>query len=842
MAGPPPVVIKFVTQGLDDVLKAMKSIPDVVTRSEQKSTAAAQAGKTARQKIVDDEVKMKIAAMRRADRLADSARSAGLAKAEKWARAEANTATKEAEKAAKAKIDAYKKADKIVESSNEAIAKRRAHINERLRKDSENTAKQEAKHLTTQAKLIQQLGIERKKIELEEKRGAVASSPANSFAARRSLLSSAAGKSPEEQKRILDKVKGMRQEAQIDRQKAREQQAVERQVTKAIEDEEKKRTRIADREDRKRAQAKKLAEAKQDRERVSLARTVYGGVSKGVSGALGIAGRAAQGIMNVGGGFSVEDSLQREIQLRGQAAQIAASSDENYSSGDILSSARKTAIESGIDPTDVLKAYDEIKKLSGSKGVSAAMDLTPGLAKLANATGADIGELGGLAGNIRAGDPSLSNKDVLRQANIFAQQGMVGGVEIADFARYGSRIMAGAGLFGGSKSDNEVVLGGMAQISRQRGGAASAAEATLAAQRFGSDITKHAGDLEAAGIKVQDGKGTLRSAEDISIDMLSKTGGNVTKLAGLGLGERGVKPLLGVAEIYRNAGGGAAGEKAVREEYKKYKATMSEAEVEARNKKRLNEVDKQLAISMLKLRTEVGTKLVPEFIKLIPQLTKLVPTVGKLLDVLVKIADVAANNPIAASLALLGGMIVKEVMGQIISAKIGDVIARMLAGGGKTPTLPTPAGAGSLALPLLGTAAAVAGVSTKAAKGYFDGTLRGELLADQLKQGTVSPAQVQAELAAAKQYTAKNGSVLDRTGNLIASPFSEGASNKYDQFQSAQGLQDSKPLQKALADVATALAANTAATQAASGAPAGKGAANAGNPALSQSIPKRQTH
>lgn len=694
MSGPPPVVIEYLTKGLPETLKALKSISDAVTKTEQKSVAAGKTRASEAQKQATKAAGEQVKNVVRAEQMTQAAMWAGLrnqAKVfEQKRKTEERTLQASLRNQAKA-LDQQKNAA-VKAAAHEAKAHSQEAVRIKgIRERSANMAGAYAKKAANdEMRVARQLVVERNKAHLEiRKGGAGVKDPHLSPQARLRMLDSAKGRTPEEQSRILDEAKIMRQKAQVDRQKHREEIKVEdkkqKDLTKAQEKGEKDRARMKDRsanEMGRRAKQQALEEAREElRDKRRMGRVLAGGLSRGIGAATSIVGGVARGVMDVGGGFSVADSVQKEVQLRGQAATIAATSTGSFASADVLENARKTALASGLDPSTVLKGFDEVKKLSGGEhgeGLQQAMRIAPKIAQLANATGADFGELGGLVGNIRAGNENISDADLMKQLRTFTRQGMVGGVEVGDFARYGSRITAGAALFGGNKEENETVLGGMAQMARQYGGASSPAEAALAAQRFATDVAKKADVLKAQGINVSDGNGTLRSAEDISIDMLRMTGGDVTKMKQTALGERGVKAMYGAAEIYRNAGGGVEGEKKVREEYAKYKATMSEAEVEERSKKRMAEVDKQLEVAMLTLKTEVGTALVPELKKLIPTLIELAPQVARLMSGLASLADVAMKNPLAGLGVILGAAVAKEMAQAAIGAGIERALATSL--------------------------------------------------------------------------------------------------------------------------------------------------------------------
>ncbi len=477
----------------------------------------------------------------------------------------------------------------------------------------------------------------------------------------------------------------------------------------------------------------------------AIAGSAARGVATGAGRVAGIAGQVGGMVTQLGGGFSIADSVQRGVSLRHDAAVLSASTElagsgaQKFSTNDVLSKARSIGAQQGIDPAEVLKGFDEIKKLSGDLGK--AMEVMPDIAKLATATGGKLSEMSGLAANIVAANPNISRKDLDSQMRVFTRQGVVGGVEVADFAKYGSRLTAGATFFGGNKEKNEATLGAMAQMSRQYGGAASPAEATLGSQRFATDVAKHAKGLKKSGIDVSDGHGNLKDAQEILLEMLQKTKGDVTKLGEMGLGERGVKPLLGVSALYKNAGGGDAGMKAVKDEFAKYTSGVSSKEVDAANSRVLSEADAKMEQIRQKFDQAVSEKIIPKLLELMPVLEKLIPDFVTLsatalpafVDLIKSIGDFAdANKGLISDIAAhpIGAIMAFEVSKSIVGAALGDVfkkaIASALGGAGGGAGVPG-GGPGKGGVGAAIGAGALAGALTYAAvKPGVDGALEGQ--------------------------------------------------------------------------------------------------------------------
>lgn len=629
----------------------------------------------------------------------------------------------------------------------------------------------------------------------------------------------------------------VRIEAQAAREVERIQERAHRKALASIQAEEREKSRAGARWVADQERAQRSAERARERLVGNVVGAAGRGVAAGAQRVAGIATGLANTTMQLGGGFSLGDSLMKEKNLRHQAAVLSASTILTRANGsaetgramstdELVKKAKAIGIQQNIDPAEVLKGFDEVKKLSGN--VEKATQVMPGIAKLATATGGNLGEMSGLAANIIAANPTISNEELNSQMRVFTRQGAVGGVEVADFAKYGSRLTAGASLFGGDKSANQATLGAIAQISRQYGGASTAAEASLASQRFATDVAGSAAALKKKGIEVSDGKGGLRDAKAILLDMIEKTGGDVTKLKTMGLGDRGVKALTGVSAIYKDAGGGDAGKEAVKREFAKYTEGVTKKEIDDANKRVLGEGGAKLDIAMQELRQTVGEQLLPEFVKLVPVIKESTPAFVTLLKegvpafvkLIKAVADfVNANQGLISDLAAhpIGTIMAFEVSKSIGAAGLGEVVKRAISaaigGGGGVGRIPIPGGAavaktlatipGGGSTVALGVASGV--VAGNAELAYSAGTedaqdLRAKVEAYQRgdHERGVSPAAAKAQVEAARARLANTGT-FEQVGNIISSPFSDSSSNAYAKYKSDQALVDNEALAKQIA-------------------------------------------
>lgn len=708
-----PVVLQFMLKGMPEVQRALRNIGDTMVSIERRTTVSARKESSERVRTAEREVQQKVAAWQRSERMAAMARASGTRSAEVAARADARAL----QTAIGTKVAALKK---LQDAETSARAKT-IHGSTALRPGRESIRGASASSPMATGSPSRSGTDDRKEREyqalLKTTERWTREAEHGEVAAKKSAAREKAAVDKQVAKDKVDAQKsGDRMVREAERQGARDAEKIARDKARTEDSIEREKNRNAMRwvrtREREIASEKKQAAREVEDKRDQFHSTIRGAAGGAVASTFGFGARVAGSVLGMGGGLSIEDSIRTEMTDRGKAAGIISSTADSelggHSTKSVHDNAKKIAAQYGLDTADVLAGIDETKKLSGNLGT--AVGVMPKLAEVATATGADLGQLGGLAGNIIAANPKISNEKLMQQVRLFTQQGMVGGVEIGDMAKFGGRITAGAQYFGGDLEKNEATLGAFAQIARQKGGAASAAEAAMGAQRFATDISGKHDKLKKLGIETSDGKGKLRDPMEIMLDMVSKTGGDVTKFKQLGLGERGIKPLTGVADTYKKGHDAAlakldaegkvpkaarekladeAGRQSVREDIFKFsnrdkdgKEILTDAAVEAKAKARLQEADKQLAMATQKLRNEIASHLYPHFVKLIPHLARMTPVVARVLDKLEGLISWAEQSPFTAFAGLVTAKFVTYLAQELIAAKIGDLIKKMISGGG----------------------------------------------------------------------------------------------------------------------------------------------------------------
>ena len=503
-----------------------------------------------------------------------------------------------------------------------------------------------------------------------------------------------ADKEVREKQRILDKES--REEARVRRELARETDRSARAATASDAREARERTRIVEREardkvaemknaDRMVVQAKKeaarevaSAEAEQNREAMRWVRQrqreqrqegmtrsdrlgmLGTGVSKVAQSAIGLVGTA----MSLGGGFSVADALHTRMSAQGMAADIANNGYMPYkgqkaenmvkrSSAEVLQTATTAGTQYGFDQEATLKGLDAFVSKTGD--LDMGQKSLKQLAELARATGSNFEDLSNAAAEVFNSDTNQSADQLMKTMRGLAGQGQVGAVDMKNLAGGAAAITAGAGRFGGNKAENINVLGAIAQEAKARGGAKTADQALNSVSSFSNVFSKNArlNAFNDMGVKLRDKDANLLSPQEIiksSIVAADKKGGpkdfdrNMGKMF---MDVNARRATMGFEQIYKEAGRGESGEKAIDKEFERLKeATMTEAQVKDAAAQRMAEVDMQFTKAILEMKESVTKNLMPALTPLIPAFEKLTPLLGEAAkafawtaDKIMKIAD-----------------------------------------------------------------------------------------------------------------------------------------------------------------------------------------------------------
>jgi hypothetical protein len=413
--------------------------------------------------------------------------------------------------------------------------------------------------------------------------------------------------------------------------------------------------------------------------------------------------------------FNIGGAVQRGIGLQtsaiGLAQQERIASGSSRGAGAFAAEARTQAQALGTTPEKIIEMQ---RAFTGKTGDFGAMSsITPRLGKMALAAGADLGEMGDAAGyvfNQLKDLPDAGERTIAVMRNIVGQTA-VGAVEMKDFATQMGRIAANAGHFAGDKGSNISKLGALAQLSIATGGASSAADAARSVGAFATTFKTKAriGAFEKQGIDVftDKSRNTIKDPFALIKESLVQTKGDIPKMSTLFASVLGNKPVTALAQVFKGAGGGQAGLKAVDAELDKYMRAQLDATTEAKNFADHMASD---AVKAQQFQNALDQIVMTTANKVLPAFERLAPDVLKLAEASGEVASFLANN--------LGGTVALAITASIAKAGVESAfrsgVESMIKGAlGSAPgQMPGAAGIGAVSNAGAYLAIAAVGVAT----------------------------------------------------------------------------------------------------------------------------------
>jgi hypothetical protein len=368
---------------------------------------------------------------------------------------------------------------------------------------------------------------------------------------------------------------------------------MEAKTTREYEREMEKRQRAHESFTKKNAEDDARAQAKEMAVYHNGLRAAGGGAASAAGKGLRAAGGMAFGIagdLARGAGVNTDfgQMASRNFDLLNEAQNIAnsgymagdARNGMRVSANDLAGDAFKVGKTTGADANDVMAGLGDFVGKTGD--LATGRDIMMDMARLSRATGTNLSDMMAAAGGVAMAMGDTENKgDKLNTImNSFAAQGKLGAVEIKNLSSQMDKLSAQAGQFEGNLADNMVLLGGLAQEARQRGGATNATQAATSVASFTSMLKtpKRAEEFEkATGKKVFNSSGMLRNPQELIMEALRAKGMDPTGFKTIFANAQGGRAVEGFATLYRQAGGGAAGEKAVTEEFERLKKASIDA-------------------------------------------------------------------------------------------------------------------------------------------------------------------------------------------------------------------------------------------------------------------------
>lgn len=507
----------------------------------------------------------------------------------------------------------------------------------------------------------------------------------------------------------------IRLEERAAREIARIKERASRDVARAFAREEAERNRAASRWVRQEERRAFIQSRDEMRNRRRFAGAVGGGAAAALSAGAGrITGMAAQTAGIVGqlaGGFSIADSVQRAVGLKGKLADIASrdvdptdpAKSKRKSTGALEDRVRAVSTEFGIEADAGADALDKFASKTGE--LQKGLDLLRGLGELSRAGAGNLDDLADAAGDIFNADKTQSAEQVLKQLREFAVQGQKGAVEMKDLASQMARITAAAGRFEGGAAKNLTTMGALTQLARASGGASSSSEATTAIASLSNQFFKNArlSAFQNLGVEVKTKEGYNRSVDDILIETMlaaekkSRSGGhglqNFDKIMGTAIADAQARKATSPLErAFKDAGGGQAGVAAARGLLAQFSPDASrdlKSEFAGKARDRMEEDDVKIAKIKEDFDRAVSQRILPALMKLVPEFEKLVPQFIDLnakalpvfVDLIKTIADFAdKNKELIADLAAhpFGTILAAEITKQVASAGLGELFKVVL--------------------------------------------------------------------------------------------------------------------------------------------------------------------
>lgn len=653
-----------------------------------------------------------------------------------------------------------------------------------------------------------------------------------------------------------------RQKVRFENQAAREVERIGERARRAAKRDYDRSEREKDRDAKRWVKEREREIANDRKERARVATGIVGGAFQGVAAGVQRTGSIAMGLATtasqLGGGFSIADSvaqrgeLERNAILLGNSALgIGGVTKADVDPAKIIARAKAASIATGTDAGELVAATQSyVAKSSDFKGGMENMEFFGDLAK---GTGAKLSDIADAAGIIRSQNKNLDAEGVKNMLLAVVKQGQQGSVELSDLAKSAGKMTRSATSYAGDQTVNQQKLLGLSQIAVRTTGSPEGAAVALSA--LGSDTRGNADKISAAlGYSVLDKGGkVVNSPEELIANVMGATGGNLAKLGqkgGLGF----TKPTMKIFEALKpefdraqeewlaehkgdTKGANAAGAKAALAEMTEITGqTMTRSEMGDMAARVRGSSSEKLEAAMRELKMSVGDELLPEFIKLVPVIRQSTPAFVDLLrtgvrafvELIKTVADFAkahegmihslAAHPIAT---LIGFEISKSFASAALPALLQRLMTAAFAGsGGAANGGGLLSGAAKLLPAGMGgavAAGAAAGIATgaviyNAGTKYADGAMAADDMAAKVdayargdrSERAMSPAAAYQAIQDAKSRLVKDGGALNQAGNILASPFSDDASKSYAQYKSDQALVDSAALRKAIEEAAAA--------------------------------------
>lgn len=543
------------------------------------------------------------------------------------------------------------------------------------------------------------------------------------------------------------------------------------------------------------------------------------------SGATGLAGMALQ----LGGGLSIQGILQEQKALERAAAlfsnQTSTSPGGRIATSKIMADARATGLANNVSAIDVVAGMNAYFAKTGDvKGSMANVGL---FSQLAATTGSNLEDIGDVAGALRVQNPDLNERQMRAMMLNIVGQTRTGAVDIKDLVAHVPVITSTSALYGGSQEENQRKLIGLSQVAMRTSG--SSAQAATSVARLGSDLAGHAEKIRTlTGFSVKDASGQLKDPAEVIAALMKSSGGDIGKLKSYGIGDRSMRIFEAEAQTFRAAGGGKAGEAAVRSDIKRFEeGGYTEESLKSDLSNTLNTTGAKFDKAVQRIKQALEEKLAPYLERFADKFPEWEPKIEKFIDTIADGVSWLTDHPWSGVFAYIGASIAAEMAKAAIGKVTADAIQKLIAsstgagpggvaGGGAAGGVGMLGGAlltGGAALTAVDIAGAVGGVQSARANAKD--------LAAQVRSGKMTPQEAQAILEGARKDMGDVGTASKAAvGGMLdfIMPVAHGLGMGQTRFEAAETKQqrsleiaNSKELAQAIADALRSSAAPGAA-------------------------------
>jgi hypothetical protein len=479
-----------------------------------------------------------------------------------------------------------------------------------------------------------------------------------------------------------------------------------------------------------RDEARALKQSERENERhfrklAALGKSAAHSITGAFGSAFSTISRLGGTMLALGGGLSLTNAIGQERDY--EKALLQARRHTNMGSKELRDITTTIGRTENLNDVEVTKAFASYATLAGAD--KAKTDI-PEIAKILKSQGMgehfdDIST--GLA-KAKVLNPDLDTSKMLRTmlGHGMKEADIVEAVSSEQFGKMmvGAKAIGGPGTLADKQAKQLAMFASLANVE-----GVGLASQEVSRLPFAVGGAKKA--WQKIGLNPLDEHGQVKDIQSLLTLAISKTGGDQAKLRELGLmSARGGGLAAMAGDIYKKAGGGEAGVKALTEHWAEMDHQIKTSEdIQKDHNEVMKNDSEQFDAAMNELQRTIRDHSVP----VIKSLTKVIelatPYITRLADGLAELIEWVSTHKWEAAFAGLALLVSKAIVGQILSGIVEKAIAagftKLLASASGT-SVPASAArvgpGGAAALGLLGTATVAVGVAAGVGKAttYYD--------------------------------------------------------------------------------------------------------------------------